>query len=73
MGLTPTSPTRGEGHGIAWPVALGAVFLSGVAFLVLTAAGVRRMIVSAIPTNCTRGGGGIGLFIALIGFPQRRI
>jgi len=36
-----------KGMGVPWQAALGAVFLSGVAFLILTAVGVRRMIVSA--------------------------
>lgn len=58
-----------KGLGVAWPVALGAVFLSGVIFLVLTASGIRRMIVSAIPTELYAAvAAGIGLFIALIGF-----
>lgn len=58
-----------KGLGVAWPVALGAVFLSGVIFLVLTAAGIRRMIVAAIPPELYAAVAvGIGLFIALIGF-----
>jgi AGZA family xanthine/uracil permease-like MFS transporter len=57
-----------KGMGVSWQVALGAVFLSGVAFLLLTAAGIRRMIVSAIPTELYAAvAAGIGLFIALIG------
>ncbi len=55
--------------GVSWQVALGAVFLSGVAFLVLTLAGVRQLIVSAIPIELHAAvAGGIGLFLALIGF-----
>src|ERR1700728_2387072 len=38
-----------KGLGIAWQTALGAVFLSGVAFVILTLAGVRQLIVKAIP------------------------
>src|SRR5262245_23638731 len=38
-----------KGMHVPWQVALGAVFLSGVAFLVLTAIGVRQLILSAIP------------------------
>src|ERR1700752_741621 len=54
--------------GVPWETALGAVFLSGVAFLVLTAAGVRQMIVSAIPFELYAAVAvGIGLFIAFIG------
>src|SRR5580658_8340862 len=55
--------------GVDWHVALGAVFLSGVAFLLLTAAGVRQMIVNAIPRELYSAvAAGVGLFIALIGF-----
>src|SRR3984957_3336344 len=57
-----------KGMGVPWQTALGAVFLSGVAFLFLTAIGVRRMIVSAIPFELYAAVAvGIGLFIALIG------
>src|SRR6204780_443250 len=38
-----------KGMGVPWETALGAVFLSGVAFLILTAVGVRRMILTPIP------------------------
>lgn len=55
--------------GVPWQVALGAVFLSGVAFLVLTFAGIRQLLVSAIPLELHAAvAGGIGLFLALIGF-----
>ena len=54
---------------IPWQTALGAVFLSGVIFLALTAAGIRQMILHAIPHELYAAvAGGIGLFIALIGF-----
>jgi AGZA family xanthine/uracil permease-like MFS transporter len=57
-----------KGLGVPWQTALGAVFLSGVAFLLLTAVGVRRMIVSAIPFELYSAVAvGIGFFIALIG------
>ncbi len=51
-----------------WQAALGLVFYSGVAFLILTLTGVRRKLIDAIPhelklaITC-----GIGLFIAFIG------
>lgn len=58
-----------KGMGVPWEVALGAVFLSGVAFFVLTALGIRQLIVSAIPNEMYAAvAGGIGLFIAFIGF-----
>ena len=57
-----------KGLGVPWQVALGAVFVSGVAFLLLTAIGVRQMIVAAIPGELYASvAAGIGLFIAFIG------
>ena len=54
--------------GIPWQTALGLVFVSGVLFLVLTVAGVRQLIVSAIPRALFAAiAAGIGLFIAFIG------
>ena len=57
-----------KGMGIPWEAALGAVFLSGVAFLLLTVLGVRQLIVEAIPAELYAAvAAGIGLFIAMIG------
>ena len=57
-----------KGLGYDWRVALGAVFVSGIAFLILTLVRVRAMIVDAIPmTMKTSVAAGIGLFIAFIG------
>src|SRR5579864_8740752 len=57
-----------KGMGVAWQTALGAVFLSGVAFLLLTLLGVRQLIFEAIPQELYAAvAAGIGLFIALIG------
>jgi adenine/guanine/hypoxanthine permease len=58
-----------KGMGVPWQTALGAVFLSGVIFLALTFSGVRQRLVGAIPHQLHAAvGGGIGLFIAFIGF-----
>jgi AGZA family xanthine/uracil permease-like MFS transporter len=58
-----------KGMGIAWQAALGAVFISGVAFLLLTALGVRQLIVASIPFELyATVAAGVGLFIAFIGF-----
>jgi AGZA family xanthine/uracil permease-like MFS transporter len=63
-----------KGMGIEWQVALGAVFLSGVAFFVLTLIGVRQLIVSAIPFELHSAvAAGVGLFIAFIGFQNSGI
>ncbi|HTW78978.1 MAG TPA: NCS2 family permease [Terracidiphilus sp.] len=54
---------------VPWQTALGAVFLSGIIFLALTATGVRQMILHAIPHQLYAAvASGIGLFIAFIGF-----
>jgi AGZA family xanthine/uracil permease-like MFS transporter len=54
---------------VPWQTALGAVFLSGILFLALTAVGIRQMILRAIPHELYAAvASGIGLFIALIGF-----
>jgi len=58
-----------KGMGVPWQTALGAVFLSGVAFLLLTLLGVRQLIIAAIPFELYAAvAAGVGLFIALIGF-----
>jgi AGZA family xanthine/uracil permease-like MFS transporter len=57
-----------KGMGIPWQTAMGAVFLSGVAFLILTLCGVRQLILAAIPQELYAAvAAGIGLFIAMIG------
>ncbi|MBS1799078.1 MAG: NCS2 family permease [Acidobacteria bacterium] len=54
---------------VPWQTALGAVFLSGIIFLILTFTGIRQLLVSAIPHQLHAAvAGGIGLFIAFIGF-----
>jgi AGZA family xanthine/uracil permease-like MFS transporter len=58
-----------KGMGIPWQAALGAVFISGVAFLLLTLIGARQLILAAIPQQLYAAvAAGVGLFIALIGF-----
>jgi len=53
---------------VPWQTALGAVFLSGVAFLILTVVGVRQWIISATPSELYAAvSAGIGLFIAFVG------
>ncbi len=57
-----------KGLRVPWETALGCVFLSGAAFLVLTLVGVRQMIIAAIPRALFSAvAGGVGLFIAFIG------
>lgn len=57
------------GMGVTWQVALAAVFIEGVLFLVLALTGARKALVNAIPTPIKIATmGGIGLFLAMIGF-----
>lgn len=56
------------GSGIPWQTALGAVFWSGVFFLLLSVFNIRTAIVKAIPRPLRHAvAAGIGLFITLIG------
>ena len=46
-----------------WEVALGAVFVSGVLFLILSLTGLREWVINSIPKSLKLGiGAGIGLF-----------
>jgi len=56
------------GMGLTWQEALGAVFISGVIFLLLTLTKVRQTIINAMPNTLKSAvSAGIGLFIAFIG------
>ena len=57
-----------KGMGVPWQTALGAVFISGVLFLLLALGGIRQRLLGAIPYQLHAAvAGGIGLFIAFIG------
>jgi AGZA family xanthine/uracil permease-like MFS transporter len=63
-----------KGMGVPWQTALGAVFLSGVIFLLLTFGGIRQRLLAAIPYQLHAAvAGGIGLFIAFIGLRNAKI
>jgi len=52
----------------SWQVALGAVLISGIVFLLMSVWGVREALVQAIPDSLKRGiAVGIGLLITLVG------
>ncbi|MBQ9630376.1 MAG: NCS2 family permease [Treponema sp.] len=56
------------GMGYSWQVALTAVFLEGILFIILSLLKVREAIIKAIPLNIKKAVAvGIGLFITLIG------
>ena len=53
--------------GYSWQQALGAVFISGVVFLILSLTGIRRWLIAGIPHSMRSAiAAGIGLFLALI-------
>lgn len=55
------------GMGYTWQVGLGAVFLSGILFVILSVLPVREWIINAIPAGLKRAiSAGIGLFLAII-------
>lgn len=60
--------------GYSWETALGAVFLSGICFLILSLVRIREWIVNSIPMSLRLGiAAGIGLFLALIGLKSAGI
>jgi len=60
--------------GCSWQLALTAVFLEGIVFIILSLFKVREAIINAIPINLRKAVAvGIGLFIALIGFANAGI
>ncbi len=57
------------GMGLSWQSALGAVFASGLLFLLVALTPLPRYVMEAIPQSLRVAiGVGIGLFIALLGF-----
>lgn len=62
------------GMGHSWQMALTAIFLEGILFILLTITNVRKLIVDAIPMDLKRAiGAGIGLYIAFIGLKSAGI
>ena len=60
--------------GLPWQVGLGAVFFSGLIFILLTVTKARQAIIDAVPLNLKCAiVVGIGLFIAFIGFKNAGI
>ena len=60
--------------GFSWQQALGAVFISGIIFLLLTVTGVRRWLIEGIPMSLRSAiAAGIGLFLGLVGLKSAGI
>ena len=56
------------GMGVGWPVALGAVAIAGMIFILTAGVGLREKLITAIPDSLKHAMAvGIGLLIALIG------
>ena len=56
-----------KGMGVPWQVALGAVFVSGIIFIIFSLFKVREALVNALPMSLKMSiAAGIGLFLALI-------
>ncbi len=61
-------------QGVPWQTALGGVFISGVVFLGISVARIRELIFTAIPMELKLAtAGGIGMFLAMIGFTNSGI
>jgi adenine/guanine/hypoxanthine permease len=60
-----------KGMDVPWQTALGAVFLSGVLFFLISVFRIREWLINAIPLSLKLGiGAGIGLFLGLIGLHE---
>ena len=54
--------------GYSWEVALGAVFLAGILFVIMSITPLRRWMLDSIPMNLRVAmGSGVGLFVGFIG------
>jgi AGZA family xanthine/uracil permease-like MFS transporter len=63
---------KGMGH--SWETALGAVFLSGVLFLIVSVTRIREWVIDSIPLSLKLAiAAGIGLFLAIIGLKSAGI
>jgi AGZA family xanthine/uracil permease-like MFS transporter len=71
MGLNAVvafSIVKASGGAVTWQTAMGAVFVSGIIFILLSIFKIREKIVNAIPLSLRYGVAvGIGIFLAMIG------
>lgn len=62
------------GYGVSWQVALGAVFIAGQLFVILSLTSFRYMLLDAIPASLKHAiTAGIGLFITTVGLQNAGI
>ncbi len=63
-----------NGGEFSWQVALAAVFISGIIFVILTVTKIRQILVEAVPNGLKTGiTVGIGLFITIVGLKLSNI
>lgn len=63
-----------KGMGYSWETALGAVFLSGILFLIVSLTRIREWVIDSIPLSLKLAiAAGIGLFLAIIGLQSAGI
>ncbi len=56
-----------QGMGHSWQVALGAVFISGIIFVIISVTPIREWVINAIPRSLKMAiSAGIGLFLGII-------
>jgi len=62
------------GMGHSWQIALGAVFISGMLFLIISILPIREWLINSIPRSLKQGmAAGIGLFLAIIALTSGNI
>ncbi len=72
--FTAIPAAAAAGAAVPWATALGAVFVSGVLFLVLTLAGAREAVMNGLSPSMRHAiAAGIGLFIAFIGLQNAQV
>ena len=60
------------GMKVGWPIALGAVLLAGLLFVLTAGIGLRERVITAIPSSLKHAiAAGIGLLVAMIGLHTR--
>jgi AGZA family xanthine/uracil permease-like MFS transporter len=63
-----------QGLGVPWQIALGAVFLSGILFLLVSVTRLREWVINSIPKSLKLAiAAGIGFFLAIIGLKSAGI
>jgi len=62
------------GMGISWQIALGAVFIAGLIFIVLSVLPIREWLINSIPNSLKLGmSAGIGLFLGVIALTGSKV